>query len=60
VQRRLYPPQYVLKIEQSLQIEDSNHIDICKPVDREHPSYQELVKFLKKQGKTSSPAIVCI
>ncbi|KAG0612980.1 hypothetical protein M758_6G067200 [Ceratodon purpureus] len=46
VQRFPDSPECDLSIENNLVLEDSNHIETCKPVDREHPSYRELVEFL--------------
>jgi hypothetical protein len=28
-------------------IEDANHMQVCQPVDRSHPSYQKFLQFVK-------------
>jgi hypothetical protein len=28
-------------------IEDANHMQVCQPVDRSHPSYQQFLQFIK-------------
>ncbi len=34
-------------------IEDADHVEVCKPPSREHPSYEQLLQFILTCGKVS-------
>ncbi len=34
-------------------VEDANHIEVCKPPSKEHPSYNLLLQFIDICGKVS-------
>ncbi len=34
-------------------IEDANHVQVCQPVDRSHPSYQRFVQFVEESTNTN-------
>jgi Leucine-rich repeat (LRR) protein len=37
----------------SYMVEDANHMEVCKPPSREHPSYKLLVQFINTCGKVA-------
>jgi hypothetical protein len=39
--------------ENSYMVEDANHVEVCKPPSKEHPSYRLLLQFLITCGKVS-------
>jgi hypothetical protein len=36
-----------------LKIEDADHMQVCQPVDRSHPSYQKFVQFVEESTNTN-------
>jgi len=40
-------------------VEDANHMDVCKPPSKEHPSYGLLLQFIITCGKVSFNNLVC-
>jgi len=34
-------------------VEDANHMEVCKPPSKEHPSYELLLQFIITCGKVS-------
>ncbi len=37
----------------SYKVEDANHMEVCKPPSKEHPSYELLLQFIITSGKVS-------
>ncbi len=37
----------------SYMVEDANHMEVCKPPSKEHPSYKLLLQFIITCGKVS-------
>jgi hypothetical protein len=37
----------------SYKVEDANHVEVCKPPSKEHPSYNLLLQFIITCGKVS-------
>jgi len=44
----------------SYMVEDANHMEVCKPPSREHPSYKLLVQFINTCGKVSFNDLVSL
>jgi len=42
----------------SYKVEDANHMDVCKPPSKEHPSYGLLLQFINTCWKVSFKDIV--
>jgi hypothetical protein len=42
----------------SYMIEDANHIEVCKPPSKEHPTYNLLLQFIIICGKVSFDDLV--
>lgn len=46
-----------------VELEDSNHANVCKPTNKQHRSYQELLEFVEdifKKPEVHSPCVVHI
>jgi len=43
----------------SYMVEDANHMEVCKPPSKEHPSYKLLLQFIITCGKVSFDNLVC-
>jgi hypothetical protein len=41
-------------------VEDANHMEVCKPPSKEHPSYDLLLQFIITCGKVSFNNLVCL
>jgi len=41
-------------------VEDANHMEVCKPPSKEHPSYKLLVQFINTCGKVSFNDLVSL
>ncbi len=39
--------------DNSYKVEDANHMEVCKPPSKEHPSYKLLLQFFITCGKVS-------
>jgi hypothetical protein len=39
--------------DNSYKVEDANHMEVCKPPSKEHPSYKLLLQFIITCGKVS-------
>jgi hypothetical protein len=39
--------------DNSYMVEDANHVEVCKPPSKEHPSYNLLLQFIITCGKVS-------
>jgi hypothetical protein len=39
-------------------VEDANHMEVCKPPSKEHPSYSLLLQFIINCGKASFSDLV--
>ncbi len=40
-------------------VEDADHMEVCKPPSKEHPSYGLLLQFIITCGKVSFNNLVC-
>jgi hypothetical protein len=40
-------------------VEDANHMEVCKPPSKAHPSYALLLQFIMTCGKVSFNNLVC-
>ncbi len=45
--------------DNSYKVEDANHMEVCKPPSKEHPSYGLLLQFIITCGKVSFNYLVC-
>ncbi len=43
----------------SYKVEDANHMEVCKPPSKEHPSYTLLLDFIITCRKVSVNNLVC-
>ncbi len=43
----------------SYKVEDADHMEVCQPPSKEHPSYGLLLQFIITCGKVSFNKIVC-
>jgi hypothetical protein len=41
-------------------VEDANHMEVCKPPSKEHPSYDLLLQFIITCGKVGFNNLVCL
>ncbi len=41
-------------------VEDANHMEVCKPPSKEHPSYKLLLQFIITCGKVSFNDLVSV
>jgi len=41
-------------------VEDANHMEVCKPPGKEHPSYELLLQFIITCGKVSFNNLVSL
>ncbi len=41
-------------------VEDADHMEVCKPPRKEHPSYGLLLQFIITCGKVSFNNLVCL
>jgi len=41
-------------------VEDANHVEVCKPPSKDHPSYELLLQFIMTCGKVSFNNLVCL
>jgi len=41
-------------------VEDANHMEVCKPPSKEHPSYDLLLQFIITCGKVGFNKLVCL
>jgi hypothetical protein len=39
--------------DNSYKVDDANHLEVCKPPSKEHPSYKLLLQFIITCGKVS-------
>ncbi len=46
--------------DMSYKVEDANHMEVCKPPSKEHPSYDLLLQFIITCGKVSFNDIVSV
>jgi hypothetical protein len=44
--------------DRTYKVEDANHMDVCKPPSKEHPSYKFLVQYIITCGKVSLNELV--
>jgi len=44
--------------DMSYKVEDANHMEVCKPPSKEHPSYDLLLQFIITCGKVSPNDLV--
>ncbi len=42
----------------SYKVEDANHMEVCKPPSKEHPSYQLLLQFINTCQEVGSNHLV--
>jgi hypothetical protein len=45
--------------DNSYKVEDADHMEVCKPPSKEHPSYRVLLQFIITCGKVSFNNLVC-
>jgi hypothetical protein len=45
--------------DNSYKVEDANHMEVCKPPSKEHPSYGLLLQFIISCGNVSFNNLVC-
>lgn len=55
------PPASMQKFSGTyMELLDSSHTDVCKPVDKQHPAYKELLDFVEEILKNSKVLLLAL